>query len=125
MLLSLQGLSLVAASGGYSPVVETGFSSRSTWAQLWRMGLHRMLLLPCNMWNLPGPGIKPMSPSLAGRFLSTVPPGKSKGKKDSLHCSCNFPVSFRSLKNNSKIISKARELVGKWSCLLFAIAAHR
>ena len=25
------------------------------------------------MWNLPGPGIKPMSPALAGRFLSTVP----------------------------------------------------
>ena len=29
------------------------------------------------MWNLPGPGIKPMSPALAGRFLSTIPPGKS------------------------------------------------
>ena len=90
----------------------TGFSGRSTWAQLWCMGLQRMLLLPWNMWNLPGPGIKPVSPSLAGRFLSTVPPGKSK-EKNSLHCSCNFPVSFRSLKNNSKIISKSRELLGK------------
>ena len=29
------------------------------------------------MWDLPGPGIKPMSPALAGRFLTTVPPGKS------------------------------------------------
>ena len=29
------------------------------------------------MRNLPGPGIKPVSPALAGRFLSTVPPGKS------------------------------------------------
>ena len=27
--------------------------------------------------NLPGPGMEPMSPALAGRFLSTVPPGKS------------------------------------------------
>ena len=27
--------------------------------------------------NLPGPGIKPMSPALAGRFLTTGPPGKS------------------------------------------------
>ena len=26
------------------------------------------------MWNLPGLGIKPISPALAGRFLSTVPP---------------------------------------------------
>ena len=29
------------------------------------------------MWNLSRPGIKPMSPALAGGFLSTVPPGKS------------------------------------------------
>ena len=28
------------------------------------------------MWDLPGPGIEPMSPALAGGFLSTVPPGK-------------------------------------------------
>ena len=30
------------------------------------------------MWNLPGPGIEPMSPALAGGFLTTVPPGKSQ-----------------------------------------------
>ena len=29
------------------------------------------------MWNLPGPGIRHMSPALAGRFLSTESPGKS------------------------------------------------
>ena len=29
------------------------------------------------MWDLPGPGIEPVSPSLAGGFLTTVPPGKS------------------------------------------------
>ena len=29
------------------------------------------------MWNLPGPGIKVISPTLAGKFLSTEPPGKS------------------------------------------------
>ena len=29
------------------------------------------------MWNLPGPGIEPMSPALAGEFLTTGPPGKS------------------------------------------------
>ena len=49
-----------------------GFSSCSTWAQSW-----------CRAWllqglcDLPGPGIKPVSPALAGRFLSTMPPGKS------------------------------------------------
>ena len=29
------------------------------------------------MWDLPGPGLKPVSPVLAGRFLTTAPPGKS------------------------------------------------
>ena len=29
------------------------------------------------MWDLPGPGLKPVSPALAGGFLTTVPPGKS------------------------------------------------
>ena len=29
------------------------------------------------MWDPSGPGIEPVSPALAGRFLSTVPPGKS------------------------------------------------
>ena len=27
------------------------------------------------MWDLPGPGIEPMSPALAGRLLTTGPPG--------------------------------------------------
>ena len=34
--------------------------------------------LPPDMWNLPGPGIEPMSPTLAGRFPSTGPLGKSE-----------------------------------------------
>ena len=29
------------------------------------------------MWNLPGPGIEPVFPALAGAFLPTVPPGKA------------------------------------------------
>ena len=29
------------------------------------------------MWNIPRPGIEPMSPTLAGRFLTTGSPGKS------------------------------------------------
>ena len=32
------------------------------------------------MWDLPGPGLEPVSPALAGGFLTTVPPRKS------LHC---------------------------------------
>ena len=29
------------------------------------------------MWDLPGPGVEPLSSALAGRFLTTVPPGVS------------------------------------------------
>ena len=30
-----------------------------------------------DVWNLPGPEIEPACPALAGRFLTTGPPGKS------------------------------------------------
>ena len=29
------------------------------------------------MWDLPGPGLEPVCPALAGGFLTTAPPGKS------------------------------------------------
>ena len=40
-------------------------SSCGSWAQLLR-----------GMWDLPRPGLKPVSPALAGRFSTTAPPGK-------------------------------------------------
>ena len=33
--------------------------------------------LLCNMWNLCGPRMEPMSPSLVGEFLTTGPTGNS------------------------------------------------
>ena len=66
-----QGLLWAAARGvliAAASLVEStgsgcsGFSTDSTWAQ-WLGGI-------CVMWNLPGPGIKPTSPALAGRFLT-------------------------------------------------------
>ena len=41
------------------------FSSCSSWAQLL-----------CSTWDLPRPGLEPVSPALAGRFSTTAPPGK-------------------------------------------------
>ena len=32
--------------------------------------------LLCSMWDLPRPGLEPVSPALAGRFSTTAPPGK-------------------------------------------------
>ena len=34
--------------------------------------------LLCGMWDLPRPGLEPVSPALAGRFSTTAPPGKPK-----------------------------------------------
>ena len=30
------------------------------------------------MWDLPGPGLEPVSPALAGGFSTTAPPGKAQ-----------------------------------------------
>ena len=65
-LVAVQGLLtavafLVAEHGPRAP----GLSSCGTWAYL----LH-------GTWNLPRPGIKPVSPPLTGRFLAIAPPGK-------------------------------------------------
>ena len=83
-------LSLFAASGGYSLLWCAGFSLRwllllrstdsrlagfsccVTWAQQW---WHTGLVAP-RMWDLPRPGLEPVSPALAGGFLTTVPPEK-------------------------------------------------
>ena len=81
----------VFSSCGISPgcraLGHSGFCICSTWAQylgltglreraqqLWSVGSWL-----CGMWNLPRPGIASVSPALAGRFLSTAPPGKSPG----------------------------------------------
>ena len=32
--------------------------------------------LLCGMWDLPRPGLEPVSPASAGRLSTTVPPGK-------------------------------------------------
>ena len=91
-LIAAHGLSLAMVSGGYSSLqcarasycgglsrcgaralgarasvdVAHGLSSCGTRAQSL-----------CGMWDLPGPGFEPMSPTLAGRFPTTAPPGKS------------------------------------------------
>ena len=48
------------------------------------------------MWDLPGPGLEPVSPALAGGFLTTVPSGKPLPSflKDSLSRSSWLTVFF-------------------------------
>ena len=56
-----RGLSLVAEH----KLQTHRLSSCGAWAQLLR-----------GMWDLPRPGLEPMSPALAGGFSTTAPPGK-------------------------------------------------
>ena len=62
-----------------SVVVAHGLSSCGLQALEHRLsscGARASLL--CSMWDLPGPGLEPMSLALAGGFLTTVPPGKPR-----------------------------------------------
>ena len=89
-------LSLVVASGGYSSLQCTGCSlwwllllqspgsrragfsscgSRALERRLSSCGAQAQLLH--GMWDLPRPGMEPVSPALAGGFLTTAPLGKS------------------------------------------------
>ena len=60
-----------------SAVVAHRLSTCGSWSlehrlqQLWCMGQ-----LLCGMWDLPGLGLEPASPALAGGFPTTAPPGK-------------------------------------------------
>ena len=60
-----------------SVVMVYGLSSCGSWAlehKLSSCGAQAQLLH--GMWDLPRPGLEPVSPALAGEFLTTVPPGK-------------------------------------------------
>ena len=67
------GFSLLRSTGALgmpaSVVVARGLSSCGARASL----LH-------GMWDLHGPGLEPVSPALAGGFLTTAPPWKSQCK---------------------------------------------
>ena len=73
-LLEEHGLQSMQAS----VVVARGLSSCGSWALERRLSScgSRVQLLH-GMWDLPGPGLEPLSPALAVEFLTTAPPGKS------------------------------------------------
>ena len=83
VFVSVRGLSLVAASGGHSSSRCAGLSL--SWPLLLRSRSSRCAgsvvvaqraQLLCGMWDLPRPGLEPVSPALAGRLSTTAPPGK-------------------------------------------------
>ena len=99
VFVAVHGLSLVVVSGGYSSLRCAGFSlqwlfllrstgsrhagfsscgSRALERRLSSCGTQAQLL--CGMWDLPGLGLKPVSPAPAGGFITTAPPGKSTSR---------------------------------------------
>ena len=116
VFIAVRGLSLVA-SGGYSSLLCVGFSlwcllllqstgcrhtgfsncgSRALEHRLSSCGAWALLLH--GMWDPPGPGLEPVSPALAGRFLTTAPPEKP------LIVSFNA-LKFLTLRSNLSIFS--------------------
>ena len=83
---SVRGLSLVAASGGHSSSRRAGLSLSRPLVAEHRLQTHRLsnygsrAQLLHGMWDLPRPGLEPVSPALAGRFSTTAPPGKPEGE---------------------------------------------
>ena len=73
--MAVHGLSLVAVSRGI--VVRGHLLMQDTGSRVHGFSSHTQAQSPPVMWELPGPGIEPISPALAGEFLATGPPGKS------------------------------------------------
>ena len=82
LFVAVCGLLIAVAS----PVAEHSLQAHGL-QQLWHVGsvLVACRLSSCgaraqllhSMWDHPRPGLKPVSPALVGRFLTTAPPGKS------------------------------------------------
>ena len=86
LLVAVRGLLIAVASlccraralgTQASVVVACGLSSCGLWALECRLSScgTRAYLLRCT-WDLPRPGLKPVSPALTCGFLTTAPPGK-------------------------------------------------
>ena len=83
VFIAVQRLSLVTVSGAALWLWCLVFSWQCCFCRaqaLGGVGIERCgarAELFCDVWNLPGPGVEPMSPALAGGLLTTRPQGKS------------------------------------------------
>ena len=86
VFVAVHSFSLVVTCGDYSSLQCAGFSL--WWLLLLQStGSRRMGFSSCGtraqllrgLSDFPEPGLEPVSPALAGRFLTTAPPGKSPG----------------------------------------------
>ena len=71
-----RGPLFIAVRGPLTVVASLVAEHRLQMRRLSNCGSRAQLLR--GMWDLPRPGLEPMSPALAGRFSTTVPPGKPR-----------------------------------------------
>ena len=91
LFIAVRGPLTIAASLVAEHRLQTSrLSSCGSWAQL-----------PRGMWDLPRPGLEPVSPALAGRLSTTAPPGKPCRFFDDGHSDryemishCSFDLHF-------------------------------
>ena len=69
-----RGPLFIAVRGPYTIAASLVVENRLQTPRLGNCGSRAQLL--CGMWDLPRPGLEPVSPALAGRFSTTAPPGK-------------------------------------------------
>ena len=69
-----RGPLLIAARGPLTVAASLVAEHRLQTRRLSSCGSRAQLLR--GMWDLPRPGLEPVFPALAGRFSTTVPPGK-------------------------------------------------
>ena len=69
-----RGPLFIAVRGPLSIVASLAAEHRLQTCRLSNCGSRAQLLR--GMWDLPRPGLEPMSPALAGRLSTTAPPGK-------------------------------------------------
>ena len=69
-----RGPLFIAVRGPLTIAVSLVAEHRLQTRRLSNCGSRAQLL--CGMWDLPRPGLEPVSPALAGRFSTTAPPGK-------------------------------------------------
>ena len=67
----------IAAHGPLTTAASLVADHRLQTRRLSNCGSRAQLL--CSMWDLPRPGIEPVSSALAGRLSTTAPPGKPNG----------------------------------------------
>ena len=71
-----QGPLFIAVRGPLTVAASLVVEHRLQTRRLSNCGSRAQLLR--NMWDLPRPGLEPVSPALGGRFSTTAPPGKPK-----------------------------------------------